>query len=124
MAGSSEIWAAFLKSGAMLAFVIALLVSLLYMVRRFSPMGRTSKGRKEIRVLEAHHLAPKEKLVLVNVLDQKILLGVTPQTITTLAVFDQGAVKIPLEDLEERNFSEVLKANVVSSGAKGEDHEA
>jgi flagellar protein FliO/FliZ len=90
MGASSELWWAFLRSGAMLAFVIALLVSILYLVRRFAPMNRTKKGEQKIKVLAAQHLSPKERLVLVQVLDRKVLIGVTPQSITTLVDLGNG----------------------------------
>lgn len=120
MGASSELWGAFLRSGAMLALVIAVLVLLLYAVKRFSPLNRSRAGKKEIQVIAAHHLAPKEKLVLVDVLGRKILLGVTPQTITTLAAFgnDTGQTRV-----EESDFSELLHQGVAGATGKGGDHD-
>lgn len=121
MGASSELWGAFLRSGAMLALVIAVLLLLLYGVKRFSPLNRSRTGKKEIQVIAAHHLAPKEKLVLVDVLGRKILLGVTPQTITTLAAFDNSTDDTTVEN---PGFSELLHQRVTGTTGKGEDHDA
>jgi flagellar protein FliO/FliZ len=121
MGASSELWGAFLRSGAMLALVIAVLVLVLYGVKRFSPLNRSLTGKKEIQVIAAHHLAPREKLVLVQVLDRKVLIGVTPQTITTLALFDKGTGGAPAG---ESDFSELIHQHVAGSTGKGEDHDA
>ncbi len=124
MAASSEMWGAFLKSALMLGVVIAALVLLLYVVRRFTSIRGGSKGREDIRVVAVHHLAPKEKLVLVDVLDRKILLGVTSQTITSLAAFDGKAEEPPIQTEGSKEFSDLLQENVDRSCDKGDDHGA
>ncbi len=124
MAPSSEMWGAFLKSAVMLGVVIAALVLLLYGVKRFTSIRRGGKGREDITVAAVHHLGPKEKLVLVDVLDRKILLGVTPQTITSLASFDEktGDPLVPTED--RKGFPDLLQESVGRSRDKGDDHGA
>ena len=122
MGASSELWWAFLRSGAMLAFVIALLVSILYVVRRFAPMNRTKKGKQKIQIIAAHHLAPKERLVLVQVLDRQILLGVTPHTITTLVDLGNGTGgnSTGEKTMEDVNFSDILNQKTAGFTGKGE----
>ena len=117
METSSEMWGAFLKSAVMLGVVIAALVLLLYVVRRFTSLRGASKGRTDIKVTAVHHLAPKEKLVLVDVLDRKILLGVTSQTITSLATFDEITEG-------RKGFPDLLQESVDRSRDKGDDHGA
>ena len=125
MALTSEIWKAFAKSSAMLAFVIALLLLILYGVNRFSSLRGKGRGRKEIEVISVHHLAPKEKLVLVDVLDRRILLGITAQTITPLATFDRDKT-LPKEEPEfsELLHSELIQESVGRSREKVHGHEA
>ncbi len=120
MGASPELWGAFLRSGAMLALVIALLVLVLYGVKRFSPLSRSRTGKKEIQVIAAHHLAPREKLVLVEVLGRKVLLGVTPQTISTLADLGKATDQTPEE---EPGFSELLNQRVAGATSRGENHD-
>lgn len=122
METSSEMWGAFFKSAAMLGVVIAALVLLLYIVRRFTSIRGAGKGREDIRVAAVHHLAPKEKLVLVDVLDRKILLGVTSQTITSLATFDGKTDEPPVQTEGGKAFSDLLQESVDHSCDKGDDH--
>lgn len=89
MNASTEIWPAFFKTSVMLAFVIALLILVFYLIKRFST-ARGVKGSDEfIKVLAVHYFSPKEKLVLLDVLGDKIFIGVTPQTITKIAAIDR-----------------------------------
>ncbi|MBI9087730.1 MAG: flagellar biosynthetic protein FliO [Desulfobacterium sp.] len=122
METSSEMWGAFLKSAVMLGVVIAALVLLLYVVRRFTSIRGAGKGREDIRVAAVHHLAPKEKLVLVDVLDRKILLGVTSQTITSLATFDGKTDVAGVQPEGSKDFSDLLQESVDRSCDKGDDH--
>ncbi|MFO7883686.1 MAG: flagellar biosynthetic protein FliO [Desulfobacteraceae bacterium] len=88
MNDSLGIWSAFARTAVMLAFVIALLFLILYLVRRFSSI----KGKKGtpgfIKVLSVHHFSPKEKIVLVDVMQKKVLVGITTAGMNTLAVFE------------------------------------
>ena len=88
MDGSLDIWAAFARTAGMLAVVLTLVVFLLYLVKRFSAMNRGG-GRDLIRVLSVHHLSPKEKVVLLDVMEEKILIGVTQSSINFLANIDK-----------------------------------
>lgn len=124
MDASSEMWVAFLKSAVMLGVVIAALVLLLYVVRRFTSIRGAGKGKEDIKVAAVHHLSPKEKLVLVNVLDRKILLGVTGQAITALASFD-GNAHGPLGETDGgKGFPDLLQESVDRSRDKGDYHDA
>ncbi len=90
MNSTVEIWPAFLKTSAMLCFVLALLVFVFYLVKRFS-LARGIKGSENsIKTICVHYLSPKEKLVLLDVLGKKILIGVTPQKITKISSIDSG----------------------------------
>lgn len=124
METSSDMWVAFLKSAVMLGVVIAALVLLLYVVRRFTSIRGAGKGKEDIRVAAVHHLSPKEKLVLVDVLDRKILLGVTSQAISSLATFD-GKTHGPLVETDGgKGFPDLLQESVDRSRDKGDDHDA
>ena len=86
METTADIWGAFLRTGSVLLFVIALLVLFLYAMKRFSLISLAKPDQKRINILEVHHFSPKEKLVLVDVMNERLLLGVTPQTIQTLSI--------------------------------------
>ena len=73
----SEIWIAFFRTFSMLFLVLALLLLVFYLIRRFSAQQGMKGSGGFIRVLATHHLSPKEKLVLVHVMEETILIGVT-----------------------------------------------
>lgn len=69
------------------AIVLALLGALLYVMKRLQSGSLLGLPQRRIRVLEAVSVAPRQKLLLVRVKDQDILVGVTVQQINTLATF-------------------------------------
>ncbi len=82
---SSQIWFAFIKTFSMLFLVLAVIVLVFYFFRKFSTAKGVKGGKDFIKVLNVHHLAPKEKLVLLDVLGDTILIGVTPTNITKIS---------------------------------------
>ncbi len=86
----SDIWLAFARTFGMLFMVLALLLVVFYLLRRFLAARGGNSSRDFIKVLTVHHLSPKEKLVLVNVLDETILIGVTPNQISKIKVMEKG----------------------------------
>ena len=73
------------------AVVLALLGALLYGLKRLQSGNLLGMPQRRIRILESASLAPRQKLVLVRVKDQDLLLGVSVQQINTLASFPVGA---------------------------------
>lgn len=79
-----------LKSVGMLAVVLALLIGVLYLMKRFiSPQG-ASKGELSIKVISSLHLSPKEKIQVIEISGEKIVLGVTPNAINFLTRIPAG----------------------------------
>ena len=74
--------------------VLALLGALLYALKRMQSGNLLGMGQRRIRVIDRMSLAPRQKVVLVRVKDQDILLGITVQQITTLASFPLSAEEI------------------------------
>jgi flagellar protein FliO/FliZ len=99
MKTSSDIWLAFGQTFAMLALVLAVLILVFYLIKKFSTAKGIAGNKKIIQTLAVHHLAPKEKLVLLNVLGETILVGVTSSSISKIASFDK-AVDLPLEKMD------------------------
>ncbi len=108
MKTDTDIWVSFAQTFGMLFVVLALFIIALYMFRRFS--GATiGKGTRDlIKVLTVHHLSPKEKLVLVSVLNETILLGVTPSKISKLAILDQDPALLSNTQNVSGGFSDLL----------------
>jgi len=74
--------------------VLALLGALLYTLKRMQNGNLLGIGQRRIRVIDSMSLAPRQKIVLVRVKDQDILLGITVQQINTLASFPLSAEEI------------------------------
>jgi len=75
----------FVKMLVSLAMVIGLMIGVLYLVKRyFHKSPATADSTSVIRIVASHHLGPKSNLVLVDVLGQLVLLGVSGQQIANL----------------------------------------
>jgi flagellar biosynthetic protein FliO len=79
----------FLKMIFALAIVLGLLIGVMYFVRRF--MRETTPGKDNqalINIISSKYLGPKSSILLVEVLDQIIVVGISNQQMTTLACID------------------------------------
>ena len=108
MTAGSDIWMAFARTFGMLFMVLALLLLGFYLVRRFSGIKGMKNSRELIQVLAIHHLSPKEKLVLVKVLEEIILMGVTPASISKIAVLDKNTDLSGVVPKDSAGFSHIL----------------
>ena len=79
--GSGEL---FVKMMLSLAIVVVLAVAALYLSKRVLPKVTKASG-KEIRVIETSYLGPRKALHLVEIGNQKLLIGSTNESITTMA---------------------------------------
>ncbi len=67
-----------------LVLVLALIAGMAWMMRRVSGFGQVGGGM--IRVLGGVHVGQRERVVLIQVGDQQLLLGVAPGRVDTLHV--------------------------------------
>ncbi len=111
------------------AVVLALLGALLFMLKKMQNANLLGLGQRRIRVLETLATGPRQKIILLRVNNQEVLVGVTVQSMNTLATFDlseeeaghgsatagtEGAMT-PSSPLAQR-FAELLKS-VTNGGA-------
>lgn len=73
--------------GIGLIIVVGLIFLLGYLMRRVGPMA--PQGGQHIQVISSYPLGPRDRLVLVDVGGQQMLLGISPGRINTLHVFDE-----------------------------------
>lgn len=104
----SDIWFAFARTFAMLFMVLALLLLAAYLLRRFSTARKGKGARDFIEVLAVHHFSPKEKLVLVNVLEKTLLIGVTPSQISNITTLEKSPDPMPVSKRSGSGFSDLL----------------
>lgn len=73
-----------LKTAVMLLIVLALLFGVLYIMKRFSFFQRESGGKQLIKVIATKHLSPKERIEVVEIEGEKIVVGISANNITFL----------------------------------------
>ena len=69
------------KTMAMLLVVLALLVITLYLFKRFTNMHTHNAGDVSIKTLSSLALTPKDKLQVVQIEGERIVVGVSPSGI-------------------------------------------
>lgn len=73
--------------GLGLLVVVGLIFLLGYVMRRVGPLA--PQGGQHIRLISSYPLGPRDRLALVEVGGQQLLLGISPGRITTLHVLDE-----------------------------------
>ena len=73
-----------IKTMAMLFIVLGVLVFVLYIMKKFmSPKGKR-KGDLIIKVVSSLHLSPKERVEVIEISGERIVVGITPGNISFL----------------------------------------
>ena len=91
------------------AFWLGCILALILLLARFvrgaqqAPRG----GGNQMRVVSALHLGNREKVLLVEVADTHVLLGATPQSISSLHVF-HDLDSAQLTETGQADFSSIL----------------
>lgn len=105
----SSIWRVIFTLAGMIAFILLLA----YFAKRLQGMNRSNLGGfasqgKMIQTLATTSIGLKEKISLIQVGDQQLLIGITPQSIQTLLVLEHP---IKQEDIEQQSpiFQAILK---------------
>jgi len=79
------------------AVVLGLLGLVLFGLKKMQNGGLLGLPQRRIRVLEMFSTGPRQKLILVRVKDQEILIGLTVQQMTTLAAWTLSAEELDAE---------------------------
>lgn len=107
---AEQLW----RTGGSLMLLIVLIFAAIWFLRR-AGTGPRGAGR-QIAFVDALALGQRERLVLVQVGGEQILLGVSPGRVERVHVLENPVAFDPVEDTR---FSNVLK-RAVSSGALGQ----
>lgn len=84
-----SLWSSFLKMIFALAIVLGLLIGVMYFIKNF--MQRTAPSTDNqaiINILSSRYLGPKSSIILVEVMEQVIVVGISGQQMTPLAHID------------------------------------
>lgn len=79
-----------LSLGAGLVAVIAVIYGCAWIIRRMN--GMTGMNNNAIKVVSVMAIGARERIALIEVGGQQILLGITPSAIRTLQVFEEPVV--------------------------------
>ena len=69
----------------MLLVVLGILLLVLWLIRRYSSLQGAGGQPGIMRMVASMYVAPKERIALVDVLGEKILIGITAQQISFLS---------------------------------------
>lgn len=109
--GSGDI----LSVGASLIVVVAAIMLCGWLYSR--SQGLRVRGGGIINIIATQPLGPKERLLLIEVADKQLIVGMTSTQVSTLHVFDEPVVRQDL-GLEQRvNFRDRLKGILRGSTA-------
>ncbi len=89
-----------------LLLVVGLIFFLAWLLRRVQQAGSAGKGQV-IELIGSRALGPRDRLVLVQVGNEQILLGLTPGTITPLHVLKEP-VQVPSAEQATPEFAQRL----------------
>lgn len=100
-----------------LAFVVACIYGVAWFLKRNrSFTGYTNHAIKTMAVMP---LSMKDKLMIIEVGDKQILLGITPNNINTLATFDEPVVTS--DGKQSSSFSQKLKDILAQNNLPNKD---
>ncbi|MDA8781646.1 flagellar biosynthetic protein FliO [Porticoccaceae bacterium] len=102
-------WAEWLSMIASFLLVMALLVGTLFALKKLGPTV-TGAGKRRLSILEVQNLGARQKLLLVSVNGEQILVGLSPQGMTRL-----GGWQVDEEPLIEEPQSEDQKQNKIQN---------
>ena len=104
-----------------LVFVLALLIGLAWAMKRYGP--KALGGNSKMRVVSSLNLGGRERIVLIEVADQWIVVGASPGRINALATLPRQEGDLPPPAAAQNgpaaaNFSEWLKQTIEKRNGK------
>ena len=113
-----ELWGTGLKTFGMLCIVLAILVVVLFLMKRFFYLKDGFGQGQFIKVISSHHLTPKERIALIDVVGEKIVVGITPESITFLTKIEKSEALDRIESIEAAGTPHGVFAGLLRSSLK------
>lgn len=125
MMSQPDLWGTGLKAFAMLCIVVAILILVLFLMKRFFYLKDGSSHKHLIKILSSHHVAPKERIALIDVVGEKIVIGITPENITFLTKIEKSEALDRIEGLKTAgapygHFASFLRSSLKGKGGNEE----
>ena len=114
-----DLWGTGLKTFAMLCIVVAILILVIFLMKRFFYLTDGSGHGQLIKILSSHHVSPKERIALIDVVGEKIVIGITPENITFLTKIEKSEALDRIESLGAAGAPHGLFASFLRSSLKG-----
>lgn len=124
MMSQPDLWGTGLKTFAMLCIVVAILILVLFLMKRFFYLKDGLGHAQFIKILSSHHVTPKERIALIDVVGEKIVIGITPESITFLTKIEKSEALDRIESLGAAGAPRGLFANLLRSSLKGKGRNA
>ena len=102
-------WTDWLSMMGSFLIVLTLLVATLIMIKKMGPKIGVS-GNKRLQLLEIQNLGGRQKLVLVSVNEEQVLIGISAQSMTRLGNFPNSPFNLDQSE-ESREDSSNAGAN-------------
>jgi flagellar protein FliO/FliZ len=83
-----------LRFAGSLVLVLCLLGGLLWGLKRMQSGVRLGAGSRQLQVIEAVSVGPRQKIALVRVGNREVLVGVSPTQLTALGSWPAGSVDV------------------------------
>lgn len=109
-AGTTVSAGTYLQTGLALAFIVALLIGAAWLARKVS--GGKKFGQGDMKIIGGVALGPRERIVLIEVGDKWLVIGIVPGQIRTLHRMEKG-VAMPGDNPQsstEKPFAHWLKS--------------
>jgi flagellar protein FliO/FliZ len=93
--------------GALL-LVLGLILGLAWAMKKFG-FSRALAGNPFMKTLSVMSLGPRENIVLVEIGENWLVLGITPHTINTLHTMPKGSMELPGNTATAQTFASLLE---------------
>ena len=123
MNGTPDMLTAGLKMIASLGVVLAMILFLLYGIKKLTNQRLGAAGGKRIQVLESHYMGVKKTISLVSVPGKVLVVGISGDRINLLETLDEDVVYQQMPAVESKSFGPMLSDRLkkLSGGLKGKE---
>lgn len=121
MNGTPDMLTAGLKMFASLGVVLAMILFLLYGMKKLTRQRMSGVGGRRIHVLESQYLGVKKTISLVHIPGKVLVLGISGDRIRLLDTLDENIVQQPIPAGESIPFGSILgdRLKKIGDGIKG-----
>ncbi|WP_427027179.1 flagellar biosynthetic protein FliO [Enterobacter hormaechei] len=102
-------------SGALFGIIAFILIAA-WLAKRFGLAGGKTAGTRGLKVSASTTLGPRERVVIVEVEDARLVLGVTASSINVLHTLPPSPVTVEANAQAPADFQSVMKSLLTRSG--------